>query len=923
MATASLGPQVHTATPTLSVLDPRGLAVRAVQFHRRQANEPLESRVTHQRYDSAGRPVASRDPRLFAMAQADESVPANLSQTFSLSSLPLATHSVDSGWQTMLQGAAGQTLERWDSRGSHSLTECDALLRPVAVHERGEDVAEHTLERFSYAGADADSAAHNLCGQLIRHDDPAGTLHLHDLGLGGAVLKQTRHFLRDSAPPDWPSEVPARNTLLEPGDGATTWNTCAPTNEPLSQTDALGNLQAFAHTVAGELKNTRLKLAGSGQVEQVLVSNIHYNALGQVESENAGNGVITRHRYDPADGRLTRLSAHKTDGSPLQDLAYRYDPVGNVLSIEESEQSIRYFKNQRVAPITTYHYNTLYQLIKATGREASTGLGGPALPGLQPLPAAPNQIANYTQTYHYDPAGNLLELEHLGAQRHGRTLTRARNSNRCLPNQDDRPPTEDELAAGFDANGNLHALQPGQHLSWDLRNQLQQVRPVIRDNAEDDHERYVYDGGGQRVRKVRTSQTHARTLISEVRYLPGLEIRTHGGTGEILQVISATAGRNSVRVLHWVAGQPDDIPNDQLRYSLNDHLGSSTLELDQQANLISQESYYPFGGTAWWAGRNATEAKYKTVRYSGKERDATGLYYYGFRYYAPWLQRWINPDPAGYVDGMNLYRMTRNNPVCFLDDDGQLSKESRKLRRLIERDLPITGRGMTAITKNNPDLAKKIKTGMDNTKNYLTSAIEAIEEMSRDESNNTYKAIISDYMGEGLETEMILAVINMLYATSKQYGHNSQRIAAVKDTSPSAITVYNTTNIKNLYINDSILNQPDEFVGVALIHEYAHISELDARDFYSLSKESLPGDGAQLIASNWLNNKYRIGEIKKDDREDFIQASNEKDMPSALKRYETDRGFREFVSMTNADSWAHMIYSLSNSRAAQNKHASV
>ncbi|EGH49324.1 insecticidal toxin protein, partial [Pseudomonas syringae pv. pisi str. 1704B] len=51
--------------------------------------------------------------------------------------------------------------------------------------------------------------------------------------------------------------------------------------------------------------------------------------------------------------------------------------------------------------------------------------------------------------------------------------------------------------------------------------------------------------------------------------------------------------------------------------------------------------------TAWWAARSAVEAKYKTVRYSGKERDTSGLYYYGLRYYAPWLQRWINPDPAG------------------------------------------------------------------------------------------------------------------------------------------------------------------------------------------------------------------------------------------------------------------------------------
>ncbi|WP_147471816.1 RHS repeat-associated core domain-containing protein, partial [Pseudomonas cichorii] len=107
--------------------------------------------------------------------------------------------------------------------------------------------------------------------------------------------------------------------------------------------------------------------------------------------------------------------------------------------------------------------------------------------------------------------------------------------------------------------------------------------------------------------------------------------------------ITAQAGRNGVRVLHWQAGKPAELTNDQYRYSLTDHLGSSTLELDKDAQIISQESYYPFGGTSWWADRDSIEANYKTVRYSGKERDATGLYYYGLRYYAPWLQRWINP----------------------------------------------------------------------------------------------------------------------------------------------------------------------------------------------------------------------------------------------------------------------------------------
>ncbi|WP_332451009.1 RHS repeat-associated core domain-containing protein, partial [Burkholderia ubonensis] len=45
-------------------------------------------------------------------------------------------------------------------------------------------------------------------------------------------------------------------------------------------------------------------------------------------------------------------------------------------------------------------------------------------------------------------------------------------------------------------------------------------------------------------------------------------------------------------------------------------------------------------------------------------------YDYGYRHYAPWLARWLNPDPAGTVDGLNLFRMVRNNPVTLVDSDG-------------------------------------------------------------------------------------------------------------------------------------------------------------------------------------------------------------------------------------------------------------
>ena len=130
--------------------------------------------------------------------------------------------------------------------------------------------------------------------------------------------------------------------------------------------------------------------------------------------------------------------------------------------------------------------------------------------------------------------------------------------------------------------------------------------------------------------------------------------------------------------------------------------GRTGLELDGDGNIISQEEYYPYGGTAVWTARSAVEADYKTVRYSGKERDATGLYYYGYRYYQPWSGRWLSSDPAGTVDGLNLFRMCRNNPVTYTDPDGRnpVNKDTFE-SQCIGPDYELTHRGLDQIANEN------------------------------------------------------------------------------------------------------------------------------------------------------------------------------------------------------------------------------
>ncbi|WP_434631477.1 RHS repeat-associated core domain-containing protein [Pseudomonas sp. Z1-29] len=654
---------VDYRTPTLTASDPRGLAVRSVGYCRSLEGSLAQRRIKRSLFDVAGRAIKQWDPRLWALFESGEPAPANLSAIYSLSGATLHTDGVDAGIQTGLPGLAGEGLLGWDGRGTQQETLYDDSLRPVAVFEQGTSQPRRCTERMTYGYPGQRDQDHNQHGQLIRHDDPAGTLVLASFALAGQNLVQDRRFILDAAPADWPESEGDREHLLEPGDGAvSTWRV-GPLGDVLEQVDARENRHCQSLTPDGRMSGSQLQLAGQGEW-QSLVSDIRYDAQGQIEQETAGNGVQTTLTYSPEDGRLIERQAVRA-GDVLQHLLYAYDPMGNVLSIEDKKQPIRYFANQRIEPVSRFAYDSLYQLIEATGWEAGGANQGPDSVGRND-PAA---VSNYRQTYRYDEAGNLLELTHVGAQSHGREIKAARYSNRCLPYRNGEAPTEEEIAAAFDARGNCLELDAGRFLAWDLRNQLSSVTPIERASGLNDSEAYIYDGGGQRVRKLRTLQTGARTVAAEVRYLPGLELRADSGTGEALQVIIVQGGLGDVRVLHWESAPPTG-ENDCFRYSIADHLGSVGLELAQDGRTISREHFYPFGETAYLAGDDVIEVDYKTVRYSGKERDATGLYYYGFRYYVPWLQRWVNPDPAGAVDGLNVYRMVKNNPMTWIDNAG-------------------------------------------------------------------------------------------------------------------------------------------------------------------------------------------------------------------------------------------------------------
>lgn len=72
-------------------------------------------------------------------------------------------------------------------------------------------------------------------------------------------------------------------------------------------------------------------------------------------------------------------------------------------------------------------------------------------------------------------------------------------------------------------------------------------------------------------------------------------------------------------------------------------------------------------------------------RFASK-RSEEGLIFFGLRFYDPNLGRWLTPDPAGFVDGVNLYAYVHNSPLNRLDLFGLLGENSLQTFKL---DVPI------------------------------------------------------------------------------------------------------------------------------------------------------------------------------------------------------------------------------------------
>jgi len=639
--------------------------------------------------------------------------------------------SMEAGERWMLNDVTGKPLYGWDSRGHEFRAAYDQLRRPTESYLREGAGQELLVGRTVYGESRANPEANNLRGKVVQVFDQAGVVTSDEYDFKGNLLSGSRQLaIGYKNTLDWSAAVTLEAEIFPASTSFDALNRPVQLIAPRSdQPGAKRNVIQPVYNEANLLERVDVWLDHPSEPAALLdtatvppsavgVSNIDYDAKGQRLRIDYKNGASTHYTYDPETFRLVHLLTQRDavafpddcpqlpptgwPGCQVQNLYYTYDPVGNITHIRDEAQQTIYFRNRRVEPSIEYTYDAIYRLVEATGREHLGQVGGAPVPhsyndvprvGIDWSANDGNALGTYVEQYVYDAVGNFQEMKHSGIDpaHPGWTRTYAYTEDSLLePGKQSNRLTSTTVGSttetystngdGYDAHGNMLRMPQLQIMRWDFKDQLQMTqRQAVNAADEEGVQRqgertwHVYDAAGQRVRKV--TELATGQVKDERIYLGGFEVyRKHNGNGSVTlerETLHLMDGQQRVALVETRTQGDDGSPARLVRYQLGNHLGSASLELDEADRIISYEEYTPYGSTSYQAVDKSIKAAAKRYRYTGMERDEeTGLNYHGARYYAGWLGRWLSTDPAGMVEGPNIYVYVIGQPTALCDPTG-------------------------------------------------------------------------------------------------------------------------------------------------------------------------------------------------------------------------------------------------------------
>ena len=216
----------------------------------------------------------------------------------------------------------------------------------------------------------------------------------------------------------------------------------------------------------------------------------------------------------------------------------------------------------------------------------------------------------------------------------------------------------------------------------------------------------------------------------------------------IIAAYDATSGT----LLHrYVYGFEADDPIAQVdaggnvTYLNQDHIDSVISLTNASGNMVTKQAFSAFGESAPLTG---TEFGFTGQRY---DSDAE-LYHYKARYYSPVLGRFLQPDPIGYKDGLNIYAYVKNDPVNLKDPTGMYyeveTKKGKSDTTVVNIKLPLTFTGLSSAPWEKKDILRKINDQWTTKVGKYDVRMNAFEDS---EGSATYKKNEIDLTMQGLD----------------------------------------------------------------------------------------------------------------------------------------------------------------------------
>jgi RHS repeat-associated protein len=248
--------------------------------------------------------------------------------------------------------------------------------------------------------------------------------------------------------------------------------------------------------------------------------------------------------------------------------------------------------------------------------------------------------SNWGETYTVDAWGNLTGRGPVSGKNTYEPLSASVNTNNQV------------IGLGYDIAGNLTSNGSATYI-YDARNQLINTGGYT----------YGYDANGERVKKMGGANPPGAVYL----HGPGGETLTEtNGSGTLLNEYILLNGQRIAR----------RDANGAVHYYFADHLGSASVITDASGTVQKEADYFPYGGEIAISGADPNHYKF-----TGKERDETGLDEFGARYYSSAMGRFMTADwgaipmavpyaVLGNPQTLNLYSYVENNPATGTDPDG-------------------------------------------------------------------------------------------------------------------------------------------------------------------------------------------------------------------------------------------------------------